>query len=133
MNHHAWRNMVLKYFPKPLVLKIFQAFGQFWVRRCHQASKYIAVSTKKFGGTVYRNINAEVQRTLHQRGHKGVVEQGDQLILFGDFYHGSQIGNREERIGRGLKKESLGLRRDGVFHGIEVGCVNQADRDSLLR
>ncbi len=65
------------------------------------------------------------QRLLQRRRGKGVVHQHFRAVFDADLGDPGDIGDRQQRVGRGLHPDQPGLRRDRRAHRVEIG---QRDR-----
>jgi hypothetical protein len=87
---------------------------------------------------VHDDIGSEGERTLEVRRREGVVDEEDRARVMGDLRDGRDVGDPEQRVGRRLDPDDLGLARldrrgdrGGVVHGCG-GVVETPGLEDLL-
>src|SRR5207249_8528533 len=88
------------------------------------ATDAVAVAVQVFGRAVDDEIGAGLDRSLNVRARERVVDGQAEIVPVGDLGGGSQVGEREDGVGRRLDEQHPGLRRDRTFNEIESRRVD---------
>ena len=96
----------------------------------HHAALHPALPVYRLGGGVYRQVCAEFQRLLQNRGQEAVVHHQQRARLMGDVGQLFQIGHFVERVGRGFEEQHFGVRAHGGAPFVQIGLRNEADFDA---
>jgi len=107
------------------VLDIADAIAQILVLYHGKTADHVAVAVEELGAAVQDDITPQIQGALQVGGHEGVVHQGDDAVSSSDFDGTAQIGDLQQRIGRGLQIDPFGFRSDGGFNGGQVGGIHE--------
>ena len=90
------------------------------------AADHVGVAVQILGGRVHDDVEAQFERTLHERAGEGVVGHRDQAVLARDLRQRGQVGQLEQRVARRLDPQHLGLGPDRRAHRVEVGEIDEA-------
>ena len=85
------------------------------------------------GAGIDRDIGAEPDRLLQDRGGEDVIDDDPGTGLSGDGDDGRDIDDLKRRVGRGFEEEHLGVRLDRIFPLADVGAVDQRRLDAVFR
>lgn len=93
----------------------------------------VTVTVEVLSNRVHDEIRAELQGKLAVGGHEGVVDDDQKLVLVSDGSELLDIYNLQQRVGRSLNPEHLGV---GLNRGLQeriVGQIKEGERDAVSR
>lgn len=114
------------------VLKELEALGQRRVGGGDKSGEKIGMAAEEFGGAVNGHIDTEVEGTLQQRGHEGVIEEGEKSAFLGEGSDGSEVDDFEEGIRWRFQEDGPGFGTDGGRDRGKVGLVDEGGVDAVL-
>ncbi len=79
-----------------------QLLVDFRVARDHRAADHVAVPVDVLGGRMHHQIRTEFDRLLQRGRQEGVVDHGQCAGLVRGVDHEAQIGDAQQRVGRGF-------------------------------
>jgi hypothetical protein len=82
---------------------------------------------------MHDDVGAEFERAQEHRGREGRVDAEGEPVVLGDGGHGFDIGDLEQRVGRGLDPEHLGLGPDRLAHGLGLGGIDVGESEAITR
>src|SRR5579872_1094732 len=89
----------------------------------------IGMAGESLGGAVDDHVEAERERLLQDRCCKSVVDDGDEIVFFGEGDGLLEIDEAHGRVGRRLDVEDFGERGQQAVEAIQVG-FDLADGDA---
>ena len=78
----------------------------------NQAGYNVAVTAEVFCGAVNNDISAQLDRSLEVRRHKGIIDNGENTVLFRQSRDRREVCDRQQRICRAFDEDRLDLGGD---------------------
>ncbi len=89
------------------------------------------MAADELGGRLHHHVGPEVERALDDRGGERAVDHDQATVASRCGTDRGQIGNREQRVGRRLKPQQIGL-QGGGHPGVGVGQIEHPHRPATL-
>ncbi len=100
-----------------------QLLVQLGVARDHRAADHVAVAVDVLGGRVQHQVGAEGDRVLQRRRQEGVVHHHPGTGPVRGIDHETQVGDAQQRIGRGFHQHQLRRLRQRFGQCARIGQV----------
>jgi hypothetical protein len=81
---------------------------------------------------VHHEVGAEIDRPLHVRTGKGVVDDDRNAVAMGDGARAGQVGQPEDGIGRRLEKQEPGRRPDRALDLAQLRRIHVGEVELVL-
>ncbi|MCW0450367.1 hypothetical protein NB706_003201 [Xanthomonas sacchari] len=89
----------------------------------HRAADHVAVAVDVLGGGVDHQVGAEGDRGLQRRRQEGVVDHRQRAGLVRGVDDEAQVGDAQQRVGRGLDQHQLRRLRQRIGQRARIGQV----------
>ena len=115
-------------------VQAMRGFGEQHVafREHQRTAQHIAVAAEVLGGRMHRDIGAQGQRALQQRGGEGVVDHRQCAGGMRDLHQRSDVADLHARIGRRFDPDQRRLQRAGGADRVQVAHVDRHRLDAAL-
>ena len=96
----------------------------------HEAADHVGVPAEVLGRRVDDGVGAVLQRLLEERRGEGVVDDAAPTAVVGHAREGADVGDRQQRVRRGLDPDQLGRVGPRRGDGVHVGQVDRGVGDA---